>query len=216
MCEFIEKLIKVLSENSDAFLNGFFVIAGVILGWFLNLLTTEHQNKVRLAFVAEGTSNNELTDPELRTKTSLSELSIRIVNTGRTGYFLESFEIICKGHMLVDCYAVYDNHYVIMPNESIVYTLMQQDADALQHNYSKYYRKPSKAYFSFIHAMKRIPRLGNCIADPEFKQGKCKVIAYSLDGKRVRGQVDLAALYIRHTLKTSSIVIPEESNGNGF
>ena len=201
----MEQLVKALSENFSAMLSGIFVIIGAFLGWFLNLLTTEHQNKVRLAFVAEGTPNNELTDPELRTKTSPSEWSIRIINTGRTACFLESFEIVRKGHTLASCYDVCDNHDAIMPNGNILYTLMQQDADAMQYSFSKYYKKPSKAYFSLIHTMQRIPILGNCITSPEFKQGKCKVIAYSIDGKKIYGRIDLALLYIRHTARASII-----------
>lgn len=204
----MEQLAKAIFENFSAILSGVLAIIGVFVGCLLNLLISEYQNKVRLAFVAESTPNDELTEPELRTKTSPSEWSIRIINTGRTACFLESFEIVRKGRVLVDCYEVCDNHDSIMPNGNILYTLMQQDADAMQHNFSKYYKKPCKAYFSLIHAIQRIPILRNCITNPEFKQGKCKVIAYCINGKKVYGYIDLALLYIRHTARAS--IISEE------
>lgn len=203
--DFMEQIIEAIGENFSTILSGFFVIIGTFLGWFLNLLTTEHQNKVQLAFVAEGTPSDELTDPELRTKTSPSEWSIRIINTGRTACFLESFEIIRKGHVLVDCYAVCDNHDAIMPSGSILYILMQQDADTLQYSYSKHYKSPNKLYLRATHLCRRIPLIRNYIVDPLFKQGECVVIAYTVNGKRIRGKIDLPLLYIRHTASDSIV-----------
>ncbi len=206
MEDFFEQLAKPLSENSSAFLDGFFVMAGVFLGWFLNLLTTEYQNKSRLIFTIEGTPDYELTDPELRTKTSPSELSVRITNMGSTAYFLENFSIVRKGHWLVDCYGVCEDHKPIMPNESVLYTLMQQDADTLERNFSKYYKKPVKAYLTFVHAMQHLPILGNRIAYPEFAQGKCRVIAYSIDGKSTCSHIDLVLLCLRHSIRRDVVV----------
>ena len=94
----MEWLIDAVKENFSAILSGFFVIVGTFFGWFLNQLTIMRQDRPRLAFVAEGTPNEELTELELRTKTSSSEWSIRIYNIGRTACFLESFIIMRKGH----------------------------------------------------------------------------------------------------------------------
>ena len=128
----MERLIEALCENFSAVLSGFFVIVGTFFGWFLNQLTAKHRDRPQLAFVAVGTPNDELIEPELRTKTSLSEWSIRIYNIGRTACFLESFIIMRKGHLLVECYDVCNENNAITPNSSILYTLMQQDASALQ------------------------------------------------------------------------------------
>ena len=198
--DFMEQLVNAISDNFSAILSGFFGIVGVFLGWFLNLLTTSRRNRPQLSFVAESTPNDEVIDSELRTKTSASEWSIRIINTGRTACFIESFEIVRKGHTLVDCYCVCSNHDAILPNGNILYTLMEQDADALQYNFSLYYRMPSKVYLFIVHAFQRTPILGRRIIDPEFKQGECEVIAYGIDGRKIYSRIDLSLLYIRHRL----------------
>lgn len=197
----MEWLIDAVKENFSAILSGFFVIIGTFFGWFLNQLTIMRQDRPQLAFVAEGTPNEELTEPELRTKTSSSEWSIRIYNIGRTAYFLESFIIMRKGHTLVECYDVCCDNGAIAPNSSILYTLMQQDASALQLNYSECYKKPSRIYQYTVHLLMKIPTIQNHIIDPLFKQGECKVIAYSISGKKIYGKIDLPLLYIRHTAR---------------
>lgn len=193
----MEQLVNAISENFSALLSGFFVIAGALLGWFLNILTIRHQNRPQLIFLAVGTPDDELTSPELRTSTSSSDYSIRIVNTGRTACFLENIEIFRKGYMLVDCQDVCGNHGAILPNESVLYTLMEQEADSLAYNYSKYYKKPSRIYVQVCKAMQHIPILRSHIGNPELKQGECKVISYTIGGKRLYGKIDFPMLYIR-------------------
>lgn len=204
----MEQLIKALANNFGAILSGVFAIVGVLLGWVLNILTAKYQNRPSLIFKVEGTPESEFTEPELRTKTSLSDLSIQIINAGKTACFLESFEIIRKGHMLVECYDVCSSRSAILPNKSILYTLMEQDADALQFNFSKYYKPPRKAYLVVNHALRHIPVLRNRIADPMYRQGECSVIAYGVDGKKIYGRIDLALLYIRHASRTC--ILPNE------
>ena len=195
----MEQLIEVIGENFSAILSGFFVIVGSFFGWFLTLLTTKYQDRIQLAFAEEGTPNDELIERELRTKTSSSECSIRIYNVGNSACFLENIFIMRQGYCLVECFDVSGDHGAIAPNSSMLYTLMQQDADALQYNYSEYYKKPNKLYLDVMYALRKIPVIRNCISDPLFKQSECKVIAYTVNGKRIRGKIDLPFLYIRHT-----------------
>ena len=195
----MEQLTETIGENFSAILSGFFVIVGTFFGWFLTLLTTKYQDRVQLAFVEEGTPSDELIERELRTKTSSSECSIRIYNVGKSACFLENLYIMRQGHGLVECYDVIGDHGAIAPNSSMLYTLMQQDADALQYNYSEHYKKPNKLYLHVMHLLRKIPILRNYIVDPLFKQSECKVIAYTVNGKRIHGKINLPLLYIRHT-----------------
>lgn len=203
----MEQLIEAVSENFSAILNGFFVIAGTFLGWFLNQLTIMYQDRPRLVFAAAGTPNDELVEVELRTKTSPSEWSIRICNIGRTACFLEKFYIVRKGHTLVRCYDICSDYNSIAPSNSIFYTLMQQDADALQYNYSEHYKSPNKLYLRIMRLLGNIPVIRNCIVEPLFRQGECKVIAYTINGKRIYGNIDLPLLYIRHTANGSIVEV---------
>lgn len=203
----MEQLLKAVSGNFGAILSGLFAIFGVLLGWLLTLLTTKYQNRIQLTFLGEGTANIELVERELRTKTSLSEYSIKIYNTGKTACFLRSFCITRKRCHLVECYDIDSDYGAIAPNSSILYTLMQQDASELQRNYSEYYKKPNKLYLRIMRLLGSIPIIRNHIVDPLFRQGECEVIAYTINGKRIFGKIDLPLLYIRHTAKDSIVEV---------
>jgi len=205
----MEHLLEIISncENNSAVLSGVFGIIGTLLGTVLGFILTQlvmvYQNRPKLIFVGEGTPNDERVEWELRTKTSPSDLSIRICNTGRTPCFLEDFVIIRKGHELVECYGVSNDHSAIAPSCSVLYTLMHQDASALQYNYSKYYKKPSQIYQKAIFLFSKIPIIRNHVIEPQFRQGECKVIAYDIARKKIHGKIDLPILYIRHTTDDS-------------
>lgn len=203
----MEQLIEAVGKNFSAILSGLFVFAGTFLGWFLNQLTIMYQDQPRLVFAAVGTPNDELIEVELRTKTSPSEWSVRICNIGKTACFLEKFYIVRKGYTLVECYDVCNDYNSIAPSNSILYTLMQQDADALQYNYSEHYKGPNELYLRIMRLLGNIPVIRNCIVEPLFRQGECKVIAYTVNGKRIHGKIDLPLLYIRHTAKDSIIEV---------
>lgn len=187
----------------DSLTSGLFgiigTIAGTVLGFVLTQLVSMYQNKPKLAFISVGTPNDELIEEELRTKTSLSEWSVRICNIGRTACILEKFYIVRKGCTLVECYDVCSDYNSIAPSNSILYSLMQQDADALQYNYSEHYKKPHEIYLRIMRLLGNIPVMRNWIVDPLFRQGECKVIAYTVEGKRIYGRIDFPLLYIRHT-----------------
>lgn len=191
----------------DVLASGLFGIVGTITGTVLGIVLTQlvsmYQNKPKLAFVSVGTPIDEWIEEGLRTKTSPSEWSIRICNIGKTACFLEKFYIVRKGYTLIECYDVCSDYNSIAPSNSILYTLMQQDADTLQYNYSKYYRSPNELYLWFMRSLGNIPVIRNRIVDPLFRQGECKVIAYTVNGKRIHEKIDLPLLYIRHAGKDS-------------
>lgn len=203
----MEQLMEAVGKNFSAILSGFFVIAGTFLGWFLNQLTIMYQDQPRLVFAAVGTPNDELIEVELRTKTSPSEWSIRICNIGKTACFLEKFYIVRKGYTLVECYDVCSDYNSIAPSNSILYTLMQQDADALQNNYSEHYKSPNQLYLRIMRLLGNIPVIRNCIVEPLFRQGECEVIAYTINGKKIHGKIDLPLLYIRHTVTATDSIV---------
>ena len=112
------------------------------------------------------TPETELIDKEYRTKTSLSEHGIEIYNTGKNPFILESFELCYKNKLLVDCHIV-ENAKVLMPSESFTYTLMEQEADALQHHCN------------------------------QEKFETCDVTAYSVEGKKIKTKLWVPLFYIR-------------------
>lgn len=197
----MERLIEAVGENFGAILSGIFVLAGTVLGWVLTQLTMKLQDRPHLVFAPEGTPNDELTEPELRTKTSASELSIRICNVGKVPCFLDKFYILRKGYTLVECYDVCEDCTAIPPGGSILYTVMEQDNDTLQYKYSEYYKNPNKVYLSLIGHLRKIPVLRYFIKDPQYRQGECKIIAYTIGGEKICGKIDMPLLYIRHTIR---------------
>lgn len=78
---------------------------------------------------------DKLTEKELRTKTSASEYGIKVFNVGKNAFILDHFSLYYEGKNLVDCF-MDEAKQVILPNENAIYTLMEQDADALQTNFT--------------------------------------------------------------------------------
>jgi len=200
--------METIEQIAGALITGVFTLLGVILGQSFS----RYNNRTRLVFVPEGTPNCELVEKELRTKTSLSEWSVRIYNIGTSPYFPGSFYISYRGNVLVECYGICTENKVILPSDSYIYTLMEQDASALQYNFSKYYKEPGKIYMGIIHLFKKIPIVRNHIVDPELRQGICKVTACDINGKQVSANVDLSLLYIRHRVEKEVLaaIIPPE------
>lgn len=135
-------------------------IIGAFAGWFLNEYSTFRRERPKLCFQMTHTPENALTEKTLRTKTSISEYSIEIFNVGKNTFILDYFSLIYKDKLLIDCF-IDANKRVILPNENIVYTLMEQDTNALQYHCNQY----------------------------QFE--KCDVIAYSIDGKKAKGKLEL-------------------------
>lgn len=203
--------MEIIEQIVGTLITGVFTLLGVILGQSFS----RYNNRTRLVFVPEGTSDNELVEKELRTKTSPSEWSVRIYNIGTSPYFPDSFYISHRGNVLVECYSICTEKKVILPSDSYIYTLTEQDASTLQYNFSKYYKEPSKIYMGIIHLFKKFPIVRNHIVNPEFRQGICKVTACDISGKRVFANVDLSLLYIRHRVREdmlATIIPPGESD----
>ena len=139
---------------------------GTFLGWFLNEWSTSRKERPKLCFQMVGTPESELTEKEYRTKTSLSEHGIEIFNVGRTAVVLDQFSLYYKNETLVDCF-LNDTERVLLPNQKIIYTLMEQEADALQYHCNQ-------KHFE-----------------------KCDVVAPSLDGKVIKGTLDVPLFAIR-------------------
>ena len=110
---------------------GAFTVLGVIIGWGLNEASTSRRLRPRLYFKLNSTPDIELVEEGLRTKTSSSEYCIEIYNVGQTPVILESFELISKGHLLIQC-PLSGPDMVILPSQSKTCVLMQQDAEALE------------------------------------------------------------------------------------
>lgn len=118
--------------NWDNFISGLFSLLGVVLGWWLNKLSVENENKPKLAFVIS--SNKEVSEPvDLRTKTSPSEYIIEIINIGKVPIVLDNISLYFKGKLLIDCF-LDDDQRMIYPNNIKTYLMMEQDREALQYH----------------------------------------------------------------------------------
>lgn len=135
-------------------------IIGAFAGWFLNEYSTFRRERPKLCFQMMYTPEYTLTEKTLRTKTSISEYSIEVFNVGKNTFILDYFSLLYKDKLLVDFFIDVDKR-VILPNENIVYTLMEQDINALQYHCNQY----------------------------QFE--KCDVIAYSIDGKKVKEKLEV-------------------------
>lgn len=151
-------------------------IAGAIFGWGLTCLTTKWRERLKLCFVMISTPDSELIEEELRTKTSLSENGIQVYNTGTKPFFLESFSLYHKGRLLVDC-VIKDEKRTILPHECIIYTLSEQESEALQFH---------------------------CDQDP-FES--CDVIAYSVDEKKFKSTLAIPLFALRARMKATSNIV---------
>ena len=147
-------------------------IIGAFVGWFLNEWSTSRRERPKLCFHMTGTPENELIEKEYRTKTSASEYAIEVFNVGKNAFILDRFSLCYNGKTLVNCF-IDDAKRVILPNDSIVYTLMEQDADALQYHCNQYHF------------------------------GECDIIAYSVDGKKVKGKLEVPLFALRASFTES-------------
>lgn len=141
-------------------------IIGAFVGWFLNEWSTARRERPKLCFQMTGTPEDELTEKELRTKTSASEHGIEVFNVGKNAFILDHFSLCYKEKIMVDCF-IDEADRIILPNENIVYTLMEQDADALQYHCNQ----------------------------NRFEE--CDVIAYSVDGKKAKGKLEVPVFALR-------------------
>ena len=93
-------------------------------------------------------------------------MELKFIIQVKNPFILESFELCYKNKLLVDCHIV-ENAKVLMPSESFTYTLMEQEADALQHHCN------------------------------QEKFETCDVTAYSVEGKKIKTKLWVPLFYIR-------------------
>ena len=129
----------------------------VIIGWVLNEASAKLREKPKLCFRLTGTPEAELAEKSLRIKTSPSEYGVEIYNLGHNPVILEQFSLNAKKTRMVDCF----------PYKSIIYTLDEQEANAL---------------------------LRHC---ERLRIENCKVAAVDVSGKRITGKMDLGIIGLR-------------------
>lgn len=110
-------------------------IAGVVLGWLLSEISKNRDEKPRLSFLLVQTPDEELTDKELRTKTSPSEYSLEIYNMGKNPVILTDIITLSFKNNRVDV-ILCDQERKIKPYENVVHILDEQDADAMVYHCS--------------------------------------------------------------------------------
>ena len=88
-------------------------------------------SKPRLVCKLCPTPDCELLEKELRTKTSASEYGLEIINIGEKSFLIDSFSLCRKRDILVDGCEISREERCIEPRKSLVYTFMEQDAEAL-------------------------------------------------------------------------------------
>lgn len=150
-------------------------IIGTFSGWFLNEYSTFRHERPKLCFQMMYTPEYALTEKTLRTKTSISEYSIEVFNVSKNAFVLDYFSLLYKNKLLVDFFIDVDKR-VILPNENIVYTLMEQDINALQYHCNQY----------------------------QFE--KCDVIAYSIDGKKAKGKLEVPLFTLQTNFTYSNVL----------
>ncbi len=132
-------------------------VGSVVLGWFLNEFTTSLREKPKISFAMCSTPENELTEKELRTKTSSSEYTIEIFNTGKKPVVLESFTMDYKEMSIP--YTLYDKDRIIKPYDSVKCAVMQEDAETLLFFCKKYGFKKCGVTAFDINGKKRKSKL---------------------------------------------------------
>ena len=150
-------------------------VIGVVIGWVLNELTTTFRERPKLCFQMVSTLDDELTEKEYHVKESPSEHGIEIFNAGEKPFILESFVICYKKRLLVDCH-IAESDRIILPFHNIVYTLSEQEANALEWHCKK-------EHFD-----------------------KCQVTAYSVDQKKVKGILPVPLFAIRANIRDTIVV----------
>lgn len=147
-------------------------IISTCIGWFLNEWSTSRRERPKLSFHITCTPEDELIEKKFRTKTSASEYGIEVFNVGKNAFILEHFVLFYKDKIIIDCFMDAAKR-VILPNDNVIYTLMEQDFTALQYYYNQHHFE------------------------------KCDVIAYSVDGKKAKGKFDVPLIALRANFNDS-------------
>lgn len=175
----MEKLIELLNNDVVSLvISGAFSFLCVVAGWWLNEASTKRREKPKLCFKMTGTPDDELQDKGTRTKTSYSDYGIEVYNIGSSPFIMESFSLYHKKKLLVDCH-IDERDRAILPYKSIVYTLMEQEANALEHHCEK----------------------------KKFEQ--CSVIAYDIEGKQFKCTLDVSWIALRVSLHPENMIVSD-------
>lgn len=146
------ELLKTLFEN---------LVGGLFSG-----LGDKLKNKPKLCFKMVSTPDEELSEKELRTKTSPSEYGIEIFNLGETPVVIESISLMHKKRTITDCFLDNESR-VVEPYHNVVYTMIEQEADALEWHCKQ-------DYFE-----------------------ECDVTAYCIDGKKIKSKLEVPLIALR-------------------
>lgn len=175
----MEKLIELLNNNVvSLMISGVFSILCVVAGWWLNEASTKRREKPKLCFNMTGTPDDELQSKETRTKTSNSDYGIEVYNIGSSPFIMERFSLYHKKKLLVECHFDEPDR-AILPYKSIVYTLMEQQADALEYHCE------------------------------EEKFDQCSVIAYDIEGKQFKCSLDVSRIALRVSLHPEDMIVSD-------
>ena len=141
-----------------------------VLGWTLNCIYENRAKKVKLTFSLQTSPDIEESDKALRTKYSPSDYEIQVYNIGSTPYLLNQISLRYEKHTITDCMIIEEDK-AIMPYESYIYHLNEQEYDAI---------------------------LWHC-KRADLKE--CKVVAYDVSGKKCKGKLDLVLPYIQSRVR---------------
>lgn len=153
-------------------ISGLFGLLGVVIGWILNQMSMTRLSKPQLYFQMCRTPDEDLMEKQSRTKTAASEYSVRIYNMGQKPFILEQFQLVYKD-MIITCF-IGEKENTVLPYQSVIYTLMEEDADTLKYFCKKY---------SFE---------------------KCKAMAYSVDGKCIISELDISWINLQISIQKRS------------
>lgn len=172
----MDKVFQIIT--SETFVGCFFSLLGVFLGWVLNEHSTKRRAKPKLCFRIIGTPESELVEKEARNKYSASDYSIEIYNIGQNPFILESFTLVHKNKILVDCEVTIQDK-AILPYKSMVYTLNEQEADAL---------------------------IYHCTG---MKLGECTVLATDVEQRRIPAKLDASVLTLGAGFSAENMIATE-------
>lgn len=132
-----------------------------ILGWGLASIQEKQKSKIKLCYALQPSrKEDELIEKEFRTKTSESGYGIQIYNIGHAPFLFELISLRYKKTIITDCVNT-EEMKAIMPYESYVYQLNEQEYEAILYHCKKGGLK------------------------------ECTVTAYDVSGKNGIGKLDL-------------------------
>ena len=115
--------------------SGLLTLAGVIVGFVLNVLKDYFFNKPKLSFCLEYSSGELWNEPEKRIKTSESDFFIDIYNCGHVPVVIKQVGLYHNGNILVDIFP--PDYIELMPYKVSKIRMDMQEYDSLQYHLKK-------------------------------------------------------------------------------